>query len=104
MLFRSRRSTSQWLGVQVPWQGDTLYVNAMFTRMLYPNGQTGHARTLAVAYNHPLSKRTSVYGSYGWVANDERGLTPLYGAVPAFLPAKAGDDIRGLVFGLKTAF
>ncbi|HEY1044393.1 MAG TPA: porin [Telluria sp.] len=70
----------------------------------FDNG--GEGRGAAVAYTHSLSKRTFVYGSFGYVSNDARANFGLASAGSAITPPAAalGADPRGLAIGLRHAF
>jgi predicted porin len=84
--------------------GDENARKAMRTKYRYAAIPEGSGTTLSVAYEHYLSKRTTVYASYGQVENTETGIVPMLGAATAVFPTTLGDDIRVLSLGLRHVF
>lgn len=96
---------ARWLGVQVPVGGDRLVAQLTLSRLQRMAGvTTGHARTLGIAWEHPLSKRSLAYASWGQVRNDATAALPLYGGTTSVVPAVAGADPQALSLGLRHSF
>lgn len=100
---RFLKTTSSWLGVRVPISVGTLMTQVMRTNFEY-NGPDGEGTTFALTYEYPLSKRTTVYGSYAQVNNNNQGLVSVQAATVAVFPASAGADIKAYSVGLRHAF
>jgi predicted porin len=58
------------------------------------------ARLIAVGYEHPMSKRTTLYGTYAKMNNDTLAAKTMLGGVAV----AAGFDPSAWQFGLKHAF
>jgi predicted porin len=74
-------------------------------------GEAGVAKTkreanvFGLAYNHPLSKNTSVYATYGRTDNKTASSTyGLYAGSPSYSPSAAGADVSGMGFGILHLF
>jgi len=67
------------------------------------NNKTGpslDAKLLALGYEHPMSKRTTLYATYAKVTNETAGAVTLFSGVAV----AAGYDPSGMQFGIKHAF
>lgn len=93
-----------WIGGGVPI-GNGI-VRAQVARQSYPYSSLPDGKTtiLALSYEHLLSKRTSLYGSYGRVSNNAYARTPLYGAIPLVGPNGFGSDPSALSVGIIHRF
>lgn len=98
------RQRLYWISAGVP-VGKGI-VKAQVARQSYAYGglPDGRATILALAYEHLLSKRTSLYGSYGRVGNNAYARTPLYGAIPQVGPNGFGSDPSALSAGIIHRF
>lgn len=68
-------------------------------------GATARGTMIALAYSHPLSKRTSLYATVGTMNNNDRGSFVLEASSRAIaLPVSAGTDTRGLAVGIRHTF
>jgi predicted porin len=61
------------------------------------------ATLMAVGYDHSLSKRTTLYTTYGNINNDKTSTFALAGATGSALPV-AGGNSRGYEFGIRHNF
>lgn len=62
------------------------------------------AQALNVRYDHPLSKRTSLYTGIAKIRNDINSRYGVNGATGAALTAANGDDVRSVIFGVRHLF
>lgn len=100
---RISRSTSNWVGVRVPLAGGTLMGQFLRTTMNFAVTKST-SRTLAAAYEYPLSKRTSLYASVAKVDNGDAGLAYLAGSTTLLLPGRAGANLGAYSLGLRHSF
>ena len=68
------------------------------------NGPDGKGTTFALTYEYPLSKRTTLFGSYAQVNNNDQGRVSIQAATVAVFPAFAGADIKAYSVGMRHAF
>jgi predicted porin len=80
--------------------------NLLFSVQQSEFNNGGEGRGAAVAYTYTLSKRTFVYGSFGYLSNDDRANFALASAGSSITPPATalGADPRGLAIGLRHAF
>lgn len=93
-----------WLGATVPLQIGTMHASVQRLKQRTAAGPDQAGVVLGLAYIHPLSKRTSLYSSYGRVNNSATAVFPLVSADPAILPGAAGAHVRALALGVMHAF
>lgn len=85
-------------------QLDIGYIPVSFMRLTRNDASHSASHKWAIGYVHPLSKRTSLYGSYAYV--DNRGSLKLpvaTGALQGPIPI-AGGNASGIDLGLRHAF
>lgn len=100
---RFLKTSSNWIGVRVPVGTGTLMAQGMRTE--FDNeGPDGRGNTFAVAYEYPLSKRTTLWGSYAQVNNNAPGWVSIQAATVAVFPASAGADIKAYSVGIRHSF
>ncbi|MDY0748067.1 porin [Paucibacter sp. R3-3] len=100
---RFTKTVSDWIGFRAPLGGGTLIGQVMKTTFDYAAAD-GRGTTIAAAYEYPLSKRTTLYGSYAQLNNNAQGLVSIQGATVSVFPAYPGADLRGYAFGLRHTF
>jgi GBP family porin len=100
---RFNKTTSSWLGVRAPIGNGTLMTQIMRTNFEY-DGPDGKGTTFALAYEYPLSKRTTLFGSYAQVNNNDQGRVSIQAATVAVFPAFAGADIKAYSVGVRHSF
>jgi predicted porin len=64
----------------------------------------GDAKSATIRYDHPLSKRTTVYGGYSVIRNEARARFGLAAAAGVPMVVAPGDNSRGLAVGLRHVF
>ena len=62
------------------------------------------ANTFGIAYNHPLSRRTSMYASIGALHNNGSAAFNLRSASEILIPSSIGENPRALSLGLRHLF
>jgi predicted porin len=62
------------------------------------------ATTIGITYNYPLSKRTNAYATFGQVSNNATGSFGLSTSSTGVSPYAAGNDPRGIAFGIGHNF
>ena len=62
------------------------------------------ANTFGLAYNHPVSRRTSLYASVGALHNNGSAAFSLRSASEVLIPSSIGENPRALSFGLRHVF
>ncbi len=62
------------------------------------------ATSATIRYDHPLSKRTTVWGGYSVVRNDAKARFGIAAAAGAPMVVAAGENSRGLAIGLRHVF
>jgi predicted porin len=67
------------------------------------NGAKG-GKQMAIGYSHPLSKRTSVYTSYGYISNDDAGTNFVGDASSGGSKPVAGHNSSALTVGVRHKF
>jgi predicted porin len=64
----------------------------------------GKAWAFGSVYEYPLSKRTSLYASYGHINNDSRSRTPLFATVVAIVNTGFGSKPSAFSVGMQHIF
>ena len=67
-------------------------------------GTKPSADVLSLSYAHPLSRRTTVYATYGYTRNNDVGNFRLYGAATNLAPSSPGTSPAAFAIGLSHAF
>lgn len=62
------------------------------------------ARSATVRYDHPLSKRTMLWGGYSFVRNEAKARFGVAAAAGTPMAVAAGDNSRGLAIGVRHVF
>lgn len=89
-----------WLGANVKAGAGNVLVQLM---QIDPAG-AAKSNTLALAYSHGLSKRTSAYASFGMVRNNSAANTPLWSASANIAPVANGGDPKAFTVGVRHTF
>jgi predicted porin len=101
---RFLKTTSDWVGVRIPLAAyGTLIAQSMRTNFDY-DGPDGKGTTFAATYEYSLSKRTTLFGSYAQVNNNDQGLVSIQAATVAVFPAFPGADIKAYSVGIRHIF
>lgn len=67
-------------------------------------GPEPKATLFGIGYTHGLSKRTTLYASFGQTKNNDTGNFALVNAATAFAPAAAGQDPKAFALGIRHQF
>lgn len=100
---RINGTDSNWVGARVPLAGGMLLAQVVRTTMDFTAGSV-KGKTIAAAYEYPLSKRTAIFGSMARVDNGPGGLMFLGNAVALLPPTAPGAALSALGFGLRHSF
>jgi predicted porin len=94
-----------WLGVRIPViYTDRIIAEALRTEFDYSNGH-GRGTTLGITYEHPFSKRTIVYASYGQINNDSKSAAILWAGTAALnYPTVLGASPKAFSVGIRHLF
>lgn len=98
------KTRSTWLGAQLPVTGGRFGVEVSRQNYEYPAGPRGRSLAAGAFYEHFLSKRTTLYASYGQVSNNGLARTPLIAAGQTIAPSGYGSDIGALSLGVRHTF
>ncbi len=79
-------------------------IHAQVIKLSNDNLADADATAFALAYVHPLSKRTNLYAHFGTTRNDDNGTFGMRTGAESFLPDAAGSDIKGLGVGIRHVF
>lgn len=101
-----------WLGGTIGLGRGSLIVQYNHVQQRYINQGDGNARTWAVAYTYPFSRRTTAYATLGYVNNSANSALGLFasdnsvggGAAAAARTGAAGADPRGFAIGVRHSF
>jgi predicted porin len=98
-------TSTYWLGVRIPlFTADRLIAEVLRTRFDFPTSR-GYGTTFGIAYDHPLSKRTSVYASYGQLNNSSNSPALLWaGTAVLNFPATRGACPKAFSVGIRHVF
>lgn len=90
---------SWYVGATMPVFGKDL-IKAEYTRLNNKMVASADSKMIAIGYEHPMSKRTVLYGTYAKVDNDAAAAKSMLGGVGV----AAGFDPNAFEFGLKHSF
>ena len=99
-----QKQRSAWVGARIPLGSGTLMTSVLRNKLDYATGPDGKSTSFLLAYEHPLSKRTLLYGSYGNMKNDAFTNTPLVATVVAVPASGFGSDVRAMSLGVRHTF
>lgn len=100
-----RKQHSFWVGARIPVGSGTFIPSV--TRIDYLNENSnpdGKATALALVYDYPLSKRTTLYANYGQVNNNAYANGALVSTVAALLANGYGTKLSAFAIGMRHAF
>lgn len=97
--YRARRQNTMDVGVAVPVAAGTLKASLIRADQSGAGTDANDANQLSLGYVYPMSKRTTLYGTYSRIDNKGTQSFGLGGVVPP-----AGRDMRGIEFGLNHTF
>jgi predicted porin len=96
---------SWWLGASVKLGGGEIRLNGGRLSTAISAGTNPKATLMAASYTYPLSRRTSLYGSFGRMDNNSAARFALESSSRTVaLPVAAGADTTGLVLGVRHNF
>jgi predicted porin len=96
---------SWWLSAMFKLPAGELRLNAGRLATDLASGTDPKATLLAASYNYPLSRNTTLYGSYGRMNNNDTARFALEASSRTVsLPVAAGADTTGLVLGMRHNF
>jgi predicted porin len=99
------KTTSYNIGTVVPIGSSRLLAQVYSTRFDHIGSTPrGKATTLAATYEHSLSKRTFMYGSYAHVTNNANASLGVFGATANFAASGLGQDPSVLSLGIRHLF
>ena len=90
---------SWYVGGVMPVFGKDL-IKLEYTRLNNKMTASADAKLIAIGYEHPMSKRTTVYATYAKMDNDAAATKTMLGGVAV----AAGFDPNAFEFGLKHSF
>lgn len=93
-----------WLGGAVRMGADTLSLNLQRLRQQALPGGTKQGTGLGLAYMHALSKRSTLYASYGQMHNQGAAAFSVLSGDTAVAPAGPGAFVRALALGTRHLF
>ena len=93
------------------WVGGTLKIGTGTAGLQYQqlerevaSGTKPSADVLSLSYAHPLSRRTTVYATYGITQNNDAGNFRMYGAATNIAPATPGTSPAAFAIGVSHSF
>lgn len=89
------------LGVGIPVGADE--VKAVYTNKALANVASSDSKLFALGYVHPMSKRTTLYGTWSKMTNDTKARASFLGA-PGVIAGDAGYDPSALQVGVSHNF
>jgi predicted porin len=99
------QTSSAWVGTRIPLGINMLIAQAYRTRFNHVRTPSGNATSIGLTFEHPLSKRTTLYTSYGQVNNDANASTGLIAATAIVnYPSALGVDAQALSLGMRHLF
>lgn len=99
------RTDSWWLGASAKAGVGEVRVTGGRLRADLAAGVAARGTMVGASYNHPLSRRTSLYATVGSMENDAAGRFMLEASSRAVaLPISAGTDIRAFAAGIRHVF
>jgi predicted porin len=102
---RSGDGSDIWVGASLRLGAGVLAFNVQRMRQDVPGrSRPGEATVLGLSYIHALSRRFSLYASYGMVNNGANAAFSLLSSDTAVAPAARGEDIRALGVGMRYVF
>lgn len=100
----NNKTTSVWLGGAIKIGGSgTLKLQGAQSKT-DSAGSDPKGTTLALAYEHAMSRRTTLYANLGTVRNNETGNFSLISSSTVLAPSAAGKDPRAFALGVRHAF
>lgn len=93
-----------WLGGSGKLGTGTLYAQVQRLSREVAAGTEPQATVLAIAYTHPLSRRTLAYASYGRTSNNGAGNFRLYASGSSVSPSAAGASPQAFSVGINHTF
>ena len=80
------------------------YIQATQMKREAASGTTPKSTTIGTGYLYNLSKRTTLYASFGVTRNNETGNFSLVNSANAFAPSAVGENPKALALGVRHAF
>lgn len=100
-----RKTNTAWIGMRVP-VGTAGALMAQVARITYDygTGSEGRGTLFGLAYEHMLSKRTTLYATVGRMDNNDRAKGYLSAGVALMLPNGYGSKLSAASVGMRHAF
>jgi predicted porin len=99
-----QNTTDTWLGATMKMGVGTVLAQVQRLTQDNPTGAQRRGNAIALAYTHSLSRRTTLYASYGKVTNNSTGNFAIASSDVSVNPAAAGADPSGLGLGIRHTF
>jgi predicted porin len=93
-----------WAGAAIPLSNSKLSFNISRVTYDYATGPDGSSTVIGGVYEYFLSKRTSMFASYGRVKNDSHSRTPLIATITAVVPNGFGSNPSAMSMGVRHQF
>lgn len=98
------KSTAYWVGARVPVGPAGMLITQAIRQKYDRTASSAKGYTLALTYEHSLSKRTRLYASAARTSNDDAASFGINGATAAQAATQAGADPRVLSLGISHWF
>ncbi len=79
-------------------------IHAQYIALGNEDQSNADADALALAYVHPMSKRTNLYAQFGITKNDDNGTFGMRTGQESFLADAPGSDVKGFGVGVRHVF
>ena len=97
-------ASAYWLGATAKLGSGKVHANYIRMRQRVATGPAQTGDVFGLAYIYPLSKRTSLYSSYGRLENSANATFALVSADTSVAPGSAGAGIKALALGMQHSF
>jgi predicted porin len=97
-------ASNVWLGASVRFGFGTVMAQVQRMRQNNPAGAEREGKIFGLGYTYSLSKRTTLYASYGRVSNNATGLFSIASSDVSVAAGGAGADPSALGFGVRHNF
>ncbi|WP_158597893.1 porin [Noviherbaspirillum saxi] len=97
-------SSDAWLGASAKIGTGTVYANLQRMKQEAVAGAAATGNVFGLGYVHPMSRRTSLYASYGQLNNSATAAFPLISGDGAVAPGALSADIKALAVGIRHFF
>lgn len=98
------KNRNVWFGGTVKLGAGTAGLEVQRLRMAPVTGVAQTGNVYAFGYAYPMSKRTTLYGSYGTISNSANAAFPLVANDPSIAPAVPGATVKATAVGIRHWF